>query len=33
VTIAETLLNELITWKEMIDEERTTELQVPELRQ
>jgi hypothetical protein len=33
VTIAETLLNELITWKEMINEERTAELQVPELRQ
>jgi chromosome segregation ATPase len=33
VTIAETLLNELITWKEMIDEERTAELQVLELRQ
>jgi hypothetical protein len=31
VTIAETLLNELITWKEMIDEGRTAEQQVPEL--
>jgi hypothetical protein len=33
VTMAETLLNELITWKEMVDEERTAEQQVPELSQ
>jgi hypothetical protein len=33
VTIAETLINELITWKEMIDEGRTAELQVLELHQ
>jgi hypothetical protein len=31
--MAETLLNELITWKEMVDEEWTAEQQVPELRQ
>jgi chromosome segregation ATPase len=33
VTMAETLLNELITWKEMVDEERTAEQQAPQLRQ
>jgi chromosome segregation ATPase len=33
VTIAETLLNELITWKEMIDKGRTVEQQVLELCQ
>jgi hypothetical protein len=33
VTMVETLLNELITWKEMVDEERTAEQQVPELCQ
>jgi chromosome segregation ATPase len=33
VTIAETLLNKLITWKEMINEGRTAAQQVPELRQ
>jgi predicted nucleic acid-binding Zn-ribbon protein len=32
LSIAKTLLNELITWKEMIDEGRSEEQQVPELR-
>jgi hypothetical protein len=33
LTMAETLLDELITWKELVDQERTDELQVRELRQ
>jgi predicted Fe-S protein YdhL (DUF1289 family) len=33
VTLAETLLNELITWKEMDDKERFEEREVLELRQ
>jgi hypothetical protein len=33
LTMAETMLDELITWKDLIDQERTDELHVPQLRQ